>query len=81
MAQVKVCLGPICCDVNLAMLQRAHGSRIHIDIRVEFEHGDLETAGFENRPKRSGSDTFPERGNYTTRNKNEARHRTPIWSI
>ena len=77
-AQVKVCLGTICSDVNLAMLQWAHRSRIHIDIRIEFEHGDIETAGFENRPERGGSDAFPERGNYTTSNKNKARHRTPI---
>jgi hypothetical protein len=41
------------------MLERAHGARIHVDVRVELHHRDLETAGFENGAERCGGDAFP----------------------
>ena len=57
-----------------AMLERAHGPRIHIDIWIEFEHGHFESARFENRAKRCRGDAFAERGNHPAGNENISRH-------
>ena len=46
MAEVKVSFGTIFRHVNLTVLKRAHRARIDIDIRIEFDQCDFETASF-----------------------------------
>ena len=41
-AQVEVGLGAVVGDEHLTVLERAHGARIDVDIRVQLEHGDLQ---------------------------------------
>src|ERR1700729_958231 len=48
-AQIQVGLGAVRGDEYLAMLKRAHGARIHIDVRIQLDHADFEDAGLENR--------------------------------
>ena len=58
--QVEVGLGAVIGDEHLAVLERAHGARIHVDVRVELDHGDLEPAGFEDGAQRGGGDALPQ---------------------
>ena len=58
MAQVKICLRTIICNKDFSMLNRVHGSRIHIDIRIKLLHGDLDTACLQKSSKGSCCNTF-----------------------
>ncbi|MCY1445092.1 hypothetical protein D9M71_615950 [compost metagenome] len=40
--QVQVGLGAVVCDEHFTVLERAHGARVDVDVRVQLEHGDLE---------------------------------------
>ena len=40
--QVEVGLGAVVGDEHLTVLERAHGARIDVDVRVQLEHGDLQ---------------------------------------
>jgi len=51
MAQVQVGLGAVVGHEDLTMLEGRHGARIHVDVRVELDEGDFETARFEDRGK------------------------------
>ncbi len=42
MAQVEVGLGAVVGDEHLTVLERAHGARIDVDVRVQLEHRDLQ---------------------------------------
>ena len=44
---VEVCLGAVVRDEDLAVLERVHGARIDVQIRVELLHHDAEPAGRE----------------------------------
>jgi hypothetical protein len=48
-AQVKIGFGTVFGDEHLAVLKRAHGARIDVDVGVELEMGDTDGARFENR--------------------------------
>jgi nucleotide-binding universal stress UspA family protein len=67
-AQVQVGLGAVLGDEDLAVLERAHGARIHVDVGVQLEMGDLEAARFEDRAQRSGGDALAQGGHNATGN-------------
>ena len=48
-AEVEVGLGAVLGDEDLAVLERAHRARVHVDVGVELDHGDLEAARLEDR--------------------------------
>ena len=50
MPQVQVGFGAVIGDIDLAVLKGAHGSRVYIDIRIEFQHGDAKTPGLQQHP-------------------------------
>ncbi len=50
--EVEVSLGTIFGDINFTVLVGAHGARIDIQVGIEFEDSDIESAGFEDRAKR-----------------------------
>jgi hypothetical protein len=58
-AQVQVGLGPVVGDVDLAVLERAHGARIHVDVGVELDHGDLEPARLQQGPREADAMPLP----------------------
>ena len=60
--EVKVGLRAVFRHEHLAVLERRHRARVHIDVGIELDHRDLEATGFENRRKRSGGDALAERG-------------------
>ena len=58
MAEVKVGLRTVVGDEHFAVLEGAHGARIHIDVGIQLEHRNLEAARLEDGGKGGGSDTF-----------------------
>ena len=74
-AQVQVGLGAVLGDEHLAVLERAHGARIDVDVGVELHHGDLEAAGLENGAEGRGGDALAQRGNDTAGDEYKTRHR------
>ncbi len=46
MSQIQICLSAVIRDEDFAVLHRIHGSRVDVDIRVEFLHGDFVAARF-----------------------------------
>ena len=59
--QVEVGLGAVVGDEDLAVLVRRHRARIHVDVRVELEDGDGETATLEQSADARGRDALAER--------------------
>ena len=57
-AQVQVGLGAVVGDVHLAVLERAHGARVDVDVGVQLHHRDLQATCFEDGRKRSGGDAL-----------------------
>ena len=73
-AEIQIGLSPIFCNKNFTMLEWAHSARIHVDVRVQLEHGNLQAACLKNGSKRSGRNAFSKRGNNTARDEYIARH-------
>jgi hypothetical protein len=65
MTQIQVGFGTVIGDKYLAVLEWAHGARIHIDVGIELEHGDFEATGLENGSQGRCCDSLTERGDHT----------------
>src|SRR5690348_10176346 len=74
MAEIEVGLGAVVGDVDLAMLIRAHGPRIDIEVRVELPRPHLESARLEERAERRCRETFAEGGDHAAGDEYEPRH-------
>ena len=48
-AEVEIRFRAIVGDEHFTMLERTHGARIHVDVRVELDHGDLQATCLEDR--------------------------------
>ena len=59
--QIQVGLGTVVGDIDLAVLEGAHGARIDVDVGIELDHGDLEAARFEQGRQRGRGDAFAQR--------------------
>ena len=59
-SQVEVGFRAVVGHEHFAVLERTHRAGIDVDIRVELEHGHVQTARFEDGGNRSGGDTFSE---------------------
>ncbi len=73
-AEVEVGLGAVLGDEHLAVLERAHGARVDIDIRVELDHADLEPAGLEDGAEAGRGDALPQGGNHAAGHEHESSH-------
>ncbi|MND01068.1 hypothetical protein D3C83_199040 [compost metagenome] len=49
MPQVQVGFGAVLGDEHLAVLERRHGARIHVDVGIQLDVGDPDAARFEDR--------------------------------
>ena len=78
MAQIEVCLAAVIGYKDFAVLERAHGAGIDIDIRVELLGRDFEPASLEQTSERRGCDTFANSGNDTAGYENIFRHLNPL---
>ena len=45
MSKVQIGLSAIIGNINLSVLERAHGSRIYINVWIEFNHMNTQSAG------------------------------------
>ena len=50
-AQVQVGFGSVIRHEHFTVLEGRHGARVHVDIGIELDEGDFETARFQNRCK------------------------------
>jgi len=66
-AEIQVGLGAIVGDVDLAMLERAHGAGIDVQIRVELLQRHAQPATLEQAPDGRGRNAFTKRRNNSTR--------------
>ena len=60
MSQIKIGFGSIVGDEHLTVLYWIHGTRVNINIRIEFLHGYFITACFQKTAQRCGSDSLAE---------------------
>ena len=75
--EVEVGFRPVLGDEHLAVLERAHGARVHIDIGVELDHADLEPAALEDRAQAGRGEALPQRGHHATGHEHKSRHWNP----
>ncbi len=73
--QIQVGLGTVVGDVDLPVLERAHGAWVDVDVGVELDHRDAEATGLEQRPERRGSNAFTQRRDDAAGDKNKLGHR------
>ena len=60
MAEIQVGLGAVFGHIDLAVLVRAHGAGINVDIRVQLLGRDLQSPCLQQPAKGGGCDTFAE---------------------
>src|SRR5690606_2269376 len=72
-AQVEVGLGAVVGDVDLAVLERAHGARIHVDVRVQLHHRDPQPARLEDGRQRGRGDSLAERRHHAAGDEDQGR--------
>ncbi len=60
MAEVQVGFRAVLGDEDFAVLKRAHGARVNVQVRIAFLQGDFKTATFEETADRGGSYAFSE---------------------
>ena len=63
MPDVEVGLGAVVGDEDLAVLERVHGSRIHVQIGIQFLHHHAESARRQKIAQARGREAFAEGGN------------------
>ena len=66
---VEVGFGPVLGDEYLTVLERVHGSRINVEVRVEFLHGHLQSAGGQQLPETAGGQALAKRRDHATGDK------------
>src|SRR5699024_7944939 len=62
---VEVGLGTVLGDEDLTVLERVHRPRVHVEVRVELLHRDLQTAGDQQLSEAAGSQPLAQRGGDT----------------
>ena len=73
-AEVEIGLRAVLGNVHLAVLIRAHGAGVDIDIGVKLLRGDLQAACLEQTAERSRRDAFAESGDNAAGHKNVLGH-------
>ena len=58
MSEIEIGFSTIIRDEYFAMLERTHGARIDVKIRVQLAQADCIAASLQQRPKRSGGQAF-----------------------
>ena len=73
-AEVEVGLVAVLGDEDLAVLERAHRARVHVEVGVGLLHHDAVAAGLEQAPERGGRDALAQRRHDATRHENVLCH-------
>ena len=61
MTDVEVGLGAVVGDEDLAVLERVHRARVHVEIGIELLHRDAQAAGPEQMSEAGGRQALAER--------------------
>ena len=79
--KVKIGLCAVVGDVDLAVLVRRHGARIHVEIRIELDDGDAQATRLQQKADRGGGDALTEGGGDAAGDEHEfRRHLVPSAS-
>ena len=85
-AEVEVGFSAVVEHIHLAVLERAHRSRVDVEVGIEFLYPDVEFPGLEKRPERSRRKPLAQRRNYSACNKyvfhfgaNFKTRNGPVW--
>ncbi len=70
MPEVQIGFRAIIQNIDLPMLEGTHRSWIDIQIRIKFLKGNLQAPAFEQGAQRRGGETFPQRTDHATCDKN-----------
>ena len=73
-AQIQVCLRPVLGHKDLPVLDRVHSPRIHIQIGIQFLHGDAVSARLEQAPQGGCRNSLSKTGDDTSGDKNISGH-------
>ena len=79
--QVEVGLGAVLGDEHLAVLERAHRARVHVDVRIELLDRDRQAASHEQLAQRGGGDALPESGDDAAGDEDEAGFRAALGHL
>ena len=79
--QVEVGLGAVVGDKHLAVLERAHGAWVHVQIGIELLDRHPEPPALEEATQGGGSDALPERGHNSTGDENVLSHANPYRAM
>ena len=72
--EVEIGLTTVVGDEHLAVLERVHGARIDVDVRVQLLHGDAQTPGLEEAAEGGGRQALPEGAGDAAGDENVLRH-------
>ena len=78
MPKIQVRLGAVLGNEHLAVLEGAHGARVHVDVGIQLDHAHVQAAGFENGAEGCRGDALAERRDHASGDENESRH-CPPW--
>ena len=74
MSEIKIGFRAVVGDEDLSVLIGAHGSRIDVQIGIEFLHCDTVAAFFEQQREACSGDSFSEAGNHASGHENMFGH-------
>ena len=69
MAEVEVGLRAVVEHIDLAVLERAHRARVHVEVGIELLQRDLEAAVFEQRAQRGRRQALAQRTHHAAGDK------------
>src|ERR1041385_2860326 len=80
MPQVEIRFRAVVGDEHFAVLERRHRARIDVDVRIEFDQCDAQSAALEQTADRRGREAFAETRNHTASDEDVFRHwLLPLW--
>ena len=80
-AEIEIGFGAVVGDENLAVLERAHGAGIDVEVGIEFLQRDGQAAAFEQAADGRRRDAFAERRNHAAGDENEFSHSPDVSGI
>ena len=72
--QIEIRFRTVVGDEDLSMLEGTHRAGVDVDVRVQLEEGDFETARFKHSSEGGGSDPLTQGRHNTTSNEHISRH-------
>src|SRR5690606_27455657 len=73
-AQIQVGLRAVLGNEHFAVLQRAHGAGVHVDVRIQLDHGDVQAPALQQPAQGRAGNAFPEAGRDAAGDKHKLSH-------